>query len=377
MRGAPAALAALLLAFSGCAPSLPPGVRRAAADAENHDFALDLPRGRVLYVHGGYPRKSYLCVDDLHNGRHRRFRLAGKSLGGGVYPLRDGRSAFVLAAPISGSMTAPSAAPRDRELLRVDLSTGKVLRSFALPMGARVKALAESSWSSAPLVAIQDRGGLRLAQLGAAKDLAESSVTLSSDNVGEVAIAEDYPVVAAAAWSESGAVLRFFETGSGRMDREISLRSPGLLRSLGSGRWLLTLRDDNGSDVVAELDAAGRLKPLLSTSGAIETMVAGDRWLIAISQATQGHWDKRRKWLRPRDIHRVDLSGREPPWSAPWTQRQGSLLALDAPSRLLYFAVTDRDAAAVWSIPAAPQSLAAAAAAIDGPSPFLFAWRRR
>ena len=363
------AACAFFLAVS-CGPAAPRGAHRLAADAENHDFSLDLAHGRVLFVHGTYPRKSYLCAQPLSSGRASCARLAGYALGGGVWALRDGATALVAAAPVVGGMNAPGSRPAGRALLRVDLKSGEVLRAFALAHGARVFTVAEPSWAAGPVAAVEDGGGLSLARLGDDADLSRGSLTLASEPAGAVAIAADRPLVAATAWGSEGGLLRVFDALSGQVQRELKLRSPGLLQARPDG-WLLTVQDENGRDTVAILDDSGRVAPLLSTEDAIETMAAGARWLYAVSLSSHGRFDARRKWLRPRELRRVDLSGAEAEVSAPWTQRQGELLALDETSSRLYFAVTDRDAAAVWLLPADPSALSAAAPAIDSPSPLL------
>ncbi|MBI5623390.1 MAG: hypothetical protein HY924_06415 [Elusimicrobia bacterium] len=342
------AATALTLCLPGCRRG--DGVDRIAADAENHDFLLDLPGRRVIHIAGAYPRKTYLCSQAFPGGRKRSFRLPGYSLTGRPFLLRDGRTVLIAAKHYGDEH---SEGVSTELLLRVDLEAGEILRAYELPDGAVIRAFAQPRWSPAPVIAIQDGTVARIARLDARTDLKTGGIRLAAVLGGEMAIAEDYPTIAAVALDRLGAgALRLFEAGSGRKGREVGLQSPRHLEARGSGHWLVTVEDANGGGVVVDFnDSLQKVRTLLSTPGRVESVVLGDRWLYAIALAPQVRSAATKAWVRPRELHRVDLTGADRSRTFPWTEREGALLGLDEVAGRLYFAVTDQDDAAVWSIP--------------------------
>ena len=361
-KAAAAAVVAAVLA-AGCAKA-PDAPRAFAADAENHDFALDLPGRRVVYVHGAYPRKSYLCVEPLDRGRTRRFRLKGYTLDGPLFPLPGG-DILAQAAFVRGEMNNPKAAPRERAVLVVSGETGDVKRSSGLPPGAKVVDAGAPWWWHEALALVAAPDGLFLWTVpkpGKAWD----SVRLTEDRPGDATLSRDEMEAGVAAYDPGGGKLSFIHVGSLRA-RTLRLRAPGFIRSLEGDRWLVSLVDEEDRDVLALLHGrTGAVRILLTADGPLETAAAGTRWVYAVSLSPKGPFDARRKWLHPRTVYRADLQGEAPLWSAPWTQRQGSLLAVDEQAGRLWFAVTDRDAAAVWRLPLEPAKLAAAVPDLDG-----------
>lgn len=278
------------------------------------------------------------------------------------------------ASPVEGNANAPGARPSGAALLRVDLAGGRVLRAYALPKGAQIFAAGDPGWSDGPVALLGAADGLHLSRLADAGALAEEP-PLAEGRYGAAAFQPDEPAVAAASWDEQGGRLLLLTPGASQPRREIRLRSPGLVRPLGGGRWLLTLEDEEGRDTAATLDASGRVSPLLSSPEPIETAAAGPTRLFAVALSSRGPFDKRHAWLHPRELLSAGLSGADKPSSLPWSQHKGELLAVDEDAGRLYFAVTDRDAAAVWPLPLNAAALAAAVPSIDGPAPWLKAAR--
>lgn len=250
MRHCAGAIALALLA-GACRPE-PNAPRSLAADAENHDFALDLRAGRLYYLSGAYPRKSYFCSQDLSGGAPRCERYPGYTLDGPLSPAGD--AVMISASPVD--------ARTRRGILIVDARTG---------------ALRERDAPSVPSPAADPR----------ALALAEKAL-------------------------------------------------PDAL---------------------------------------IESVAAGERWAYAVVFKPGGAPEKRHPWLRPRLLYRLDASGREAPIALEWTKRKGRLLAVDEGAARLYFAVTDKDAAAAWVLPLAPEELAKAAPLLDGARPWVGAAR--
>jgi len=358
-----AALAALLLAV-GCRRD-PRAPRELAAGADNHGFVLDLAHDRVLFIRGEYPNKTYLCAAPLGSGgRGAAFRLPGFSLTGAPFALRDG-GVLVSARGVSDSDADLSAAA----VLNVDPRTGKVAASYDLGSAA-VRVFAQPTWSTAPAALVQDAGGLSLSRL-AENSRPDRGVALDAGSAQLLAIDENSPSVAATVRGASGGALRLFDARTGRAGREVHVREPSGLTSRGNRHWLVALKDEDGRrTTVVDFDGnLDRAVPLLSSAGAVESIVAGRRWLFAIALSTEPRPAGDARWLQPRELHRVDLAGIEPALALTWTRRRGVLLGLDEPANRLFYAVTDRDDPAVWSLDLSSGSLRAAASAVDSSRP--------
>jgi hypothetical protein len=358
-----AALAALLLAV-GCRRE-PRAPQKLAAGADNHGFVLDRAHDRVLFLRGEYPNKTYLCAAPLGSGgRGAALRLPGFSLIGAPFALRDGR-VLVSARRVSDSDMDLAAAA----VLKVDLETGKIAASYDLG-SAVVRLFAQPTWSTAPAALVQDADGLSLARL-AENGRLDRGVALDAGSAPLIAIDENDPSVAATGWEATGGALRLFDARTGRAGREVRVRAPSGLTARGNGHWLVALKDEDGRrTTVVDFDGnLDRAVPLLSSAGAVESIVAGRRWLFAIALSTAPRPAGDARWLQPRELHRVDLAGIEPALALTWTRRQGVLLGLDEPANRLFYAVTDQDDPAVWSLDLSSDSLRAAASAVDSSRP--------
>jgi hypothetical protein len=217
---------------------------------------------------------------------------------------------------------------------------------------------------------VQDADGLSLARL-AENGRLDRGVALDAGSAPLIAIDENDPSVAATGWEATGGALRLFDARTGRAGREVRVRAPSGLTARGNGHWLVALKDEDGRrTTVVDFDGnLDRAVPLLSSAGAVESIVAGRRWLFAIALSTAPRPAGDARWLQPRELHRVDLAGIEPALALTWTRRQGVLLGLDEPANRLFYAVTDQDDPAVWSLDLSSDSLRAAASAVDSSRP--------
>jgi hypothetical protein len=353
--------AAIGLAISAGCRRDPRAPLKLAAGVNNHGFALDLPRGRVLYIRGEYPQKTFLSAEPLSGGgKKSSFRLPGYSLIGNLLPLRDG-GALLKARGVADEDLEDEAA------LKVDVENEKIRADYPL-RGSALRAFADPSWSPAPVAVIQNEEGLVLVPLTAGASMSRG-VALAAGSASLVAVDDGSPVVAAAASGKLGqGAVRLFDATTGRVEHETGVGAPGYLASRADGHWLAAVEDaGDGRSMVVDFDRKlGRAVPLFSSSGAVESVVAGKRWLFAVALSTEPRPEGDPRWLRPSEIHRVDLSGAEPALTIPWAKRKGALLGFDESADRLYFAVTDADDPAVWSLDASPDSLRAAAAEIDG-----------
>ena len=358
--------AAIGLLLSGGCRRDPRAPVKLAAGVDTGSFALDLPHNRVLYIRGKYPRKTYMSAEPLTGeGKTSSFRVPGYSLSGHVYPLHDG--GVLLTAKTLGNSEEDGTTP---SVLKIDVENEKVLADYSLN-GAQIEAFAQPRWLPSPAAVVQNGSGLVVVPLAPGARL-DRGVVLSAGEAPLVAIDEGFPVVAAAASDKMGrGALRLLDARTGRVQTETGVTAPGYLASRADGHWLASMEDEgNRETLVVDLDRKlGRAAPLFSTPGTVESIVAGKRWLFAVALSTEPHPRDDPRWLQPRELHRVDLTGAEPPLTLAWTKRKGSLLGLDESGNRLYFAVTDKDSPAVWSLDASSDSLRAAVAPIDG------AWR--
>jgi hypothetical protein len=237
-KGLGLALVALLCACGREKPKPPYAV---ASDPSNHGFALDLPNGRVQFIQGAYPRKSYYCWATLDGRKEDCHRLKGYALEKVERVLEDG------AAVLEAKNLADGGG---RVYLRVEPRGGKVLETIAPPQ-----------------------------------------LTPPAER-----------------WPE-------------------------------------------------------------------ETAALGPNWRYSVVPDPKVQALPRQAWLRPRLLWKSPVLGAGAREELVWTQRQGQILAVDEDTGRMYFAVTDRDAPALWILPLNLKGLAAAVPLLDGLPPVLGAAR--
>lgn len=344
------ALFALIFSFPGCPKSYPAGVSRLAGGSDLQGFAWSAEAGRLAWVEGRFPQRTYLVAADRRGKVLARHRLKGWTLSGPVVVTRDGRRAAVVAGKLGKYDSREE--PDEHGALLVDLASGAVLETLETGPTAPV-ALGAPAWAEGPIAVWNRSAGLAWKELG-------------SSNAGGVA--------GAGAWkgvlTDAGALVagdraakpRLFaaDLRSGTVTHSWSAElsvAPLSARADGSvlaSRWVA----ESGKFVLEACDpATGGRTALLETDGEIESAVETPAGVFAIAKDHSRKNDTGKPFLAPRVLLTIAPGGERS--TLPWTPHKGELLGSDPVSGLLWFAVTDRDKPSVWGLATTRSALAA------------------
>lgn len=346
------ALFALLLSLPGCPRHLPDGVSRPVGGADLHSFSWSPESGRLSYVEGRFPQRTYLVVAERGGRAVSSTRLKGYTLVGPTALSKDGKTAAVGVGKLGERDSRDE--PRERGLLVVEAESGSMKEALDLP--AAPLAVAAQSWTD-NLVAVWNGGrSLVWRELGgpAAKDLPLAPAA-------KAVLTPDGLLAAAADKHVTGVDLRG-DRQTARWDAQLTVE-PLSVRP--DGRVLTTRwESESGKFVLEACDLRSRERAVvLESDGEIETALATPKGVFAVAKDHSRKNSSGKGFLAPRVLLVVEPGGAR--WSTPWTSRPGAFFGWDEAAGRLWFAVTDRDRPAAWAVSTDRTALTAAGPAID------------
>lgn len=345
--------------FAACDPRPPDGLRRFRPDFYAHGFHVDGSAGKLYYLEGSYPSKTYLGVLDAQTAKARRWRYPGYALHS--FAVHPGRSEAVLHALFVADDSHSS------RLFGVDLRDGRKTWEARIPTGSQLSAMLLSPKLNALAcilqsgdVAVLKMLGLDAHEFGPGKPLgrfsASAATLLDGGTQALLATGQD---------DGNRLILLDLEAGT---TRQTELAGPlaGPLPLPGGGALAASRVPGEEFSAVVRLDpTTRRATELLRLPGEVESLAAvGDRFFAVAKDFTRPR-DPQRRWLHPRTIAEFSLSRPAAPRISPWTSRGGGLLAVPNDSRHLYYCVQDGDDPAVWAVASEPEALARVPAAVD------------
>ncbi len=355
-------LAAVILA--GCRQPLPAGVERVAGGSDAQAFDWSQTSGRLAYVEGRFPDRTYLVVQGRGVRTRARRRLKGFALGERVALSRDGRRVLLEAGKIG--RFASRSEPVDRVVLVVDADSGRILSEHSIGL-AGVVALSHPAWSQDPIAVWNSQEGVSWKAYGKGASSPYGSVGgVLRGPAAWRALLLDEPYLIVSEKQTSRPRLAAYDLRRNRLAAEwlVALTaSPLALRPDGtalSARWM----PETGRFVLESGNPkTGRRAALLEAEGEIESAVETERGLYAIAKDPTRRNATGKDFLAPRVLLVVENGGQR--WRTPWTSHRGRFLGADPADGRLLFAVTDRDEPAAWTIAPTRSALAAAGLAID------------
>lgn len=310
---------------------------------------MDPPSGRLAYLRGGFPKKSYVVAKTLGRRGEKSWRFEKRALYGPLILEPGGKSAFVVAAVLDDKMRSSRQFPVERTLLEVDLETGELKGDHLLPDKGSVRLVAGRSWPHGPFAVIDDGGLLELVPLEA-PDLRGISVPL----IG-VAQALADPELPLLTLSKKGR-LEVYDVEKGSAARVTPLESdPRLLAVAPDGEVLFYRQEKEGISVLEAYDPrSGSRRVLWQGEETPDQAVFSDRsaYMVTVTTATPL-------------LRRLERRTGAVVWSGAWPHTPSKLLGVDAEDKTLHFSVLDDDRSAFWSVPADPKTLGSLPALVD------------
>lgn len=378
------AVCAVLLVGALAACRKPPeGVDRLDLGGETHGERYDARGGKLLYLQGEYPHKTYLCVFDpltrklsrVHLSDYRfidadfaYLEMAGEVFAPARFKPTEDDADHVYVQNTSGNLLnfrgqGGKPAEADR-LVHVSLRDGTLLKELSLAKKTSIVALGHPGWSDKIFVVLNSDDKALLKVYDPATKSAADAVPLGDFKAVAAAFPEGAQIVVLGgvdplktAWLET------FDLKTLKPLKKT--RQPAAFEELqADGARVLASYNPPGEikTVVARVEPKdGSLRALATFDGGAESLAASDDELFAVSLDTSKKEKANDRGMAPRLITRI--AGDSSPAPSAWTSRRGRLVGYDARSKKLFFAATQP--ADVWAIDAEASRLANAARELD------------
>ncbi|MBI5210106.1 MAG: hypothetical protein HY927_09060 [Elusimicrobia bacterium] len=355
-RGLNAGLLAVLALCAGCREA-PEGVTRLAVSAESRGHSLDRRSGKLLYLEGDYPYKTFFCVHDLAAGEGRKWHFPG-------YRLRESYAYLDKAGQAVLDADYGSGKSRERRLLRVSLADGAVLKAIPLAPEVAPVALGRPGWTEKVFVILAGRDKTYLKTLDCGAGTEEDAVLVGEFRAKAAAFPEASPLVVLDAEAEGKPLLAVYDLIGGKLVRELRTDAGfGRLEASDDGALAHVRPAGDAKEVVVRISPQlGPPQRLAAIEGGIESLLEADGrlYVTAGDPARPPQADGR---YHPRFLTIMDKDGSPSPEGIAWTKRGGRLVGYDARLKAVVFAATQP--ASVWAIAADKGALARAALELD------------
>lgn len=377
---------ALLLAALACAcRRAPPSLRRLDLGDETHGHRYDAKSGRLLYLQGLYPHKTYFCAYDVSSGEVLRshfddYRLieseyaylpeSDEAVVAGLYKPAEQSSDHVYLPDARGGLmnfrSQEGAVFIADRLLHVSMKTGEILKEIPLAKDTSLLAIARPAGSKKVLIVLKSGEHALLKAYDPSARTAEDAVLMGDFSPRNALVLDAGPSVLLDIQDAAKKPrLVVYDVGERKEARSLA-RPSGFDELQAAGGTVLGRYSPLGEvkSVVAAIDPAEpAVRDLAVVEGGGESMLAagGSLWVIGPDSSRPREANDR--GFSPRRLTKIARDGKTPAENLPWTKRRGRLLGYDAAGARVLFAATEP--ASVWSIPADKEALASAAAELD------------
>ncbi|MBI5238904.1 MAG: hypothetical protein HY926_00385 [Elusimicrobia bacterium] len=370
------------LASAGCS-RLPDGVSRPDLGAETHGHRYHAASGRVLYLQGEYPHKTYFCVYDGLTGAIQKVHVDDYRLIDSDYAYLPREHEAVLPVKFRPSEDAEDhvyvpnatgnllnvrgpdkkALAADR-LLHVSTRDGSIIKEMPLAKDASLAALSRPAWSDRVFIVINAQDKALLKRYDPTKRAAEDAVPLGDFTIQAAAFSDSSPqMILDVRDAAKKPRLVVYDLKAGRISKEASPPA-GLDALRASGARFLASYSPSGEvkSIVADIDPQdASVRRIAELDNGIESLALSNDRAWAVSRDASHPQKADDRGFFPRLITLIGRDGSTEP--VPWTKRDGELFGYDGRTQRLFFAATQP--AGVWTISGDRKTLSAAARELD------------
>lgn len=363
----------------------PDGVSQIDLGEETHGHQYDARAGKLLYIQGEYPHKTYFGVYDLTTGKVSKkhfadYRLvdsdfvylpkADEAVLAARYRAVEDAGAHVYMRNTDGNLLNFSGQEGEKvkpdRLLHVSLLDGSLLGEMALAQDTVPVEIARPSWSDKIFIVLKTEEKTLLKLYDPGKRAANDSITIG-DFVAQGAAFLDRSPLLLLSVKDSLKKPRLITYDLTKMKVLMDLPHESGLDEIQSYRDFTLARHRLAGElktVVARLDFEnGSIRALATIENDVESMLLASDRVCLISQDITRRGTPDGRGLAPRFFTLLNAQAPFSRDSITWTNRAGRLFGYDQKNGRLFFAAAQP--ASVWMIAADKQTLSQAAGEID------------
>lgn len=333
---------ALSLAVAPSRAAPPSGPVPLEGTAEGHDYRLDPKSGKLLFIAGDYPFKTYFVDVDLKTGKSRRR----------AFPEYRVLDSFVYLAPADQALVAvlrgndnllgsgEEADANRNKLLQVSLEDGKILREIRLAPKASVTTLGKPAWTKTIflLLNVDDKAFLKTFE--PATGAVSAAVEIGDFKVEHAVFLDGSPTLVLDARSEKKARLVTYDLVSRKILKDFP-REAGFDALVAHGDDVLAYSRPSGEvgGAISLLNLRdGASSELAKFEGDVESLLAGPGRVFAIAKDLSRPAESNDLGHHPRVLCLIPKGGLME--TIPWTSRKGRLFGFDPETGMIYFSAT-------------------------------------
>lgn len=345
-------VAFVILSLFGCS-KLPEGFQKIKADPTAREYTYS--NGKLTYLEGMFPRKSYFVRYDLSKKSKWKNRLPDTTLMGNLQLIENDLVLVDSAYVANGKF--------DKALILADMKAGKIISRIPSPANmVNVIFYKPQNNSSKSYILAASSTKLILKTFNLVNKKMEPPVVIgahsliddeSGDLNGTYLFLEKRPLLIANFIEDSKSEMIGFDINEKKITFEFEL--PGELISLKEGDFenVLGLYQSEGEPVaeILRINLETHTSTVLARiEGEAEEMLLVNDKIYVISRDLAKATSTKKYWLSARNLTVVDRQNGNVVKTFPWTERRGDLFHYDPVENMLYFRVLDMDDPAFWKI---------------------------
>ena len=308
----------------------------------------------ISYIRGRLPHKTYLSIFDISTRKIRQYRFANYSLDGPHSVIDEIKKAIAGSTYVAGIQSG-------KRILVIDLDKKRIV--YELPIAGRCQyfLIERPRWSKKVFVLygliqedrIKERS-LFYKWIDPQTHAMSDSEHIGQFEVKNALLLEKKPYLLLDVIEENETKLLVYDLSSGSMIHQLPTKSNFLTLEEPKDRnilyGLIQVPGDNRG-VIVEFDSRDMTeKSAIKIEGHLETMIVVSNIAYVIGKDFSPARKRRQYWLHPRRLYMVDLLTKSLMGTVEWTEREGEFVGFDREENRIYYAVTDADRPALWSI---------------------------
>ena len=345
----------LIFAALGCSKA-PEGFEKFSIDAPARNFRYYAEAGKAAYLKGGGMRKTFFEIVDLRAHKKQALHIENYIIGNAAELLAGGQ------ALLSTNYTTPQI--RQAHVLRINCANRKKTGDYLFPDEAPVQLIRQSEGGGKVYILMQTQKSpeqIYMKTFDPQTQNFSDSEMLVSASLSRTLFLKSRPllVLDAAKMKTYTLLIYDLEKRAHVFDLETSSPSRALIETKDGRIFGLFESPGDTKSKLMELDLEKKeLRLTAALDGTGETLLAVDRSFYIAVKDTERASEQKKYWLHPRNLMKVNIDTGMQDGKIDWTERAGEFVGFNEETRQIYFAVTDADAPALWTIDASPETLA-------------------